>query len=119
MRILAHIGHRIERQRHVEPLLVCLAGSCLNASGCHHSRDNNLSNASRVEVAFKIRFCECAPASLGDDNIARLPIQLGQEIGPSFDKCLAAARTLFRPAWRPSRYIDQCDWEVLRTENID
>jgi hypothetical protein len=48
-----------------------------------------------------------------------LPIQLGQEIGPSFGKCLAAARTLFRPAWRPSRYIDQRDWEVVRTENID
>ena len=76
VRLLADIGHRVECQGHVEPLLVGLASGCLNAAGCHHSRHYNLGNASRLELAFKIRCCECAPASLGDDNIARLPIQL-------------------------------------------
>jgi len=77
VRFLADIGHGIEGQGHVEPLLVGLASGCLNAAGCHHSRHNHLGNASRPELAFKIRCCECAPASLGDDDIARLPIQLG------------------------------------------
>ena len=117
--ILAGIGHRIECEGHVEPLLVGLACRRLNATRCRHSGHNHLGNASRLELVFKIRRCECAPASLGDDDIARLPIQLRQKIGPPLGKRYAAARTLFRPARRPSRHIDQYDGKLLRTENID
>jgi hypothetical protein len=77
VRFLAHIGHCIECEGHVEPLLVGLASGCLNANGCRHTSYNNLGNASRLKLVFKIRGGERAPASLGDDNIARLPIQLG------------------------------------------
>jgi len=87
-----------------------VAGGCLNASGCRHSSHNHLGSASRLELAFKIRCCQHAPASLGDDNIARLLIQLWQEFGPSLGKRRVAARTLLRPVRRPSRHIDQHDW---------
>jgi len=119
VRLLADIGHCIECEAHVESLLVGLARRRLDATGGHHSGHNHLGNASRLELTFKIRCCECAPTSLGDDDIARLLIQLRQEVGPALGKRCAAAWTLFRPAWRPSRHIDQHDWEFLRTKNID
>ena len=103
---------------HIEPMLVGLARGCLNSNGRRHSRHNHLGNASLLELVFKIRRCECAPASLGDDNIARLLIQLRQKVGPSLGKCRVAARTLLRPSRRPARHVDQHDWKVLRTENI-
>ena len=106
MRLLPNIGHCIECEGHIEPLLVGLAGGCLNAAGCSHSSHNNLGNASRLELAFKIRGSECAPASLGDDKIARLLIQLRQKVGPSLGKRCVDAQTLYRPARRTSRHID-------------
>lgn len=119
VRLFADISHCIESERHMEPLLVGLPRRCLNAYRCRHSSYNHLGNASRLELAFQIRCCERAPASLRDDNIARLPIQLRQKVGPSLGKRYVAARTLLRPARRPSRHIDQYDWEVLRVKNID
>ncbi len=119
VRLFADIGHCIECEGHIESLLVGLPRRRLNANRCRHSSHNHLGNASRLELAFKIRCCECAPASLGDDNIARLLIQLRQKVGPSLGKRHVAARTLLRPARRPSRHIDQYDWKVLRTKNID
>ena len=57
----------------MEPLLVGLPRRCLNAYRCRHSSYNHLGNTSRFELAFQIRCCERTPASLRDDNIARLP----------------------------------------------
>ena len=93
MRFFAKVGHCIECEGHVEPLLVGLASGCLNADGCHYSSHNNLGNASHFELGLKIRGCECAPTTLGDGNITRLPIQLRQKVGQTRRVCLSSAST--------------------------
>ena len=103
----------------LNPCSVSLAGGRLNAAGGGHSSDNNVGNASRLELVFKICGCEGAPASLGDQQIVRLLVELRQKVRPALGKGWIAARTLLRPARRTACHIDQHDWKILRPENIE
>jgi hypothetical protein len=115
--VRVRVGHGVDGEGDVEPLLVRLAGGRLDPDAGGDARDDDLRDAPGLQVLRKARVGERAPLPLRHDVVVRLRVQGGDEISPSGGRLSTAAR-LFRPAcWRTGDR-DEHDRQPVPTEGV-
>ncbi len=72
MRLRTRIRHGVDGKRDVEASLICLTCSSFHSGASSHANKDNLRDALRFQLAFKIRTGKCAPCTLRHHDVAGL-----------------------------------------------
>ena len=75
VRLRTRLRHGVDGKRDVETMLIRLTCGGFHAGSGSHADKDNLRDASRFQLTFKIRGRKCAPCLLGHQDVARLLVQ--------------------------------------------
>ncbi len=115
VRVGATVRHRVCDQRHVVAVVVGAARGRFDAAAGRDAGDDDLSHAAAMQVVVQGRADEGAQALLAHDEIARLPVQFGHEVGPVVRERQLGNSGLGAARCQPS-HIDEHDRQAARAE---
>jgi hypothetical protein len=105
------VGHGVDDQHDVVSVVVSTACGRFHADACGYSGEEYLSDSALAQVFVEGCADEGADALLGDEVVAGVLFEFGNELGPIGRECEVAGSAVGTP-WSPGGDVDEDDGEV-------